>query len=198
MGVLYNPQNVVVGLAVGYFAEAASSLVMPANTIGFGGDWGASWQQAGGTEEGWRLGGESSATNHNIEEQPNPVLVTLDTRTLTISASLAEDTLDSMRLAFGGGTIVTTAGVSPAPTIKNFTLSETVDEFAFGLDMQTIPAPGVPGKRVTRRIIIPRMSGSGSVDVAFRRAASKRLWPLQMTQLCKPSEVIIREIIPTA
>jgi hypothetical protein len=197
MGVLYNPQNVVVGLAVGYYAEAAADLTLPANSVEFGGDWGVDWQQAGGTEEGWRLGGESSTTSHNIEEQANPVIVVLDTRTLTISASLAEDTLDSMRLAFGGGTITTTAGVAPAPTIKEFKLSENVEEFAFGLDMQTIPSP-IDGKRITRRIIIPRMSGSGAVDIAFRRAASKRLWPMTMTQLCKPSEVVIREIIPTA
>ena len=192
MGLLYNPQNVVVGLAVGYYAEVGATL--PDNDVEFAGDWGTDWQQAGGTEEGFRLGGSSSSTPHNIEEQPNPVLVTLDNRTLTISAALAEDTLESMRLSFGGGTITTTPGTGGAPTVKAFQLSETVDEFAFGLDMQTVSnAFG----RVTRRIIIPRMSGSGDVDVAFRRAASKRLWPLMMTQLSKPSEVIIRELIPT-
>lgn len=195
MGILYNPQNVVVGLAVGFFAEVGATL--PADTVAFAGDWGEDWTQAGGTEEGWRLGGESSSTPHTIEEQPNPVLTTLDSRSLTISASLAEDTLESMRLSFGGGTIEVTVGAPPAATIREFHLSETVEEFAFGLDMETYPS-AIAGKRVVRRIIIPRVSGSGNVDVAFRRAAAKRLWPLQMTQLCKPSEVVIKEIVPTA
>lgn len=187
MGVLYNPQNVVVGLAVGYFAEVGTA--PPANTVAFAGDWGVAWEQAGGTEEGWRLGGDTSTTPHNIEEQANPVLVTLDQRSLNISAALAEDTLDSMRLSFGGGTITTTPGVAPAPTIKTFTLSEGIDEFAVGLDMMTHGG-------ATRRIIIPRASGSGSVDVAFRRAAAKRLWPVQFSALSKPSEIIIKDIVP--
>jgi len=181
MGVLYNPQNVVVGLAVGYFAEVGATI--PADTIPFAGEWGVDWEQAGGTEEGWRLGGDTSTTSHNIEEQPNPVLVTLESRGMNISASLAEDTLESMRLSFGGGTITLNA----ATGVTNFRLSEGIEEFAIGLDMQT-----VAGK--TRRIIIPRASGSGSVDVAFRRSANKRLWPVQFAALCKPSEIIIRDI----
>lgn len=196
-GVLYDPKNVVVGLAIGHFAEVGTA--PPANTVAFGADWGTGWSQAGGTEEGFRLSAEASTTSHNIEEQPNPVLTTLDARTLAIAAALAEDTLDSMRLSFGGGTITTVVGTAGAPTVKTFALSENVDEFAFGLDMETYPVSvGGVLKRVTRRIIIPRMSGSGSVDVAFRRAAAKRTWPLSLTQLCKPSEVIIRDLIPTA
>jgi hypothetical protein len=184
MGILYTPENVVVGLAVGYFAEVGSAV--PANTVPFAGTWGTPWKQAGGTEEGWRLGGDSSTTPHTIEEQPNPVLVTLETRGMTISASLAEDTLDSMRLAFGGGTIT----VDAVAGVTDFKLSEGIDEFAVGLDMKTIG-----GK--TRRVIIPRASGSGSVDVGFRRSAAKRLWPVQFSALCKPSDIIIRDIVPT-
>lgn len=187
MGVLYNPQNVVVGLAVGYFAEVGT--VAPDNTVEFAGDWGTGWEQAGGTEEGWRLASDMSTTPHNIEEQANPVLVTLDSRNINISAALAEDTLDSIRLAFGGGTILVTPGTPPAATIHEFTLTEGIDEFAVGLDMQTVGG-------ATRRIIVPRASGSGTVDVAFRRAAGKRLWPVQFQMLSKPSELIIRDIIP--
>lgn len=183
MGVLYNPQNVVVGLAVGFVAEVGTAL--PADTVEFAGDWGVDWVQAGGTEEGWRLGSNTSTTPHKIEEQPNPVLTTLDSRDFNIAASLAEDTLDSMRLAFGGGTI-TVDGITGVTT---FTLSDGIDEFMVGLDMMT-----VGGK--TRRIILPRASGSGNVDVAFRRAAAKRLWPVQFTMLNKPSELIIKDIDP--
>ena len=189
MGILYNPQNVVVGLAVGYFAEVGST--PPADTVAFAGDGGTDWEQFGGTEEAWRLGGDSSTTPHNIEEQPNPVLVTLDQRGLNISAALAEDTLESIRLSFGGGTITTTPGGAGVPTVKEFKLSDGVDEFMVGLDMQTEGG-------ITRRIILPRASGSGSVDVAFRRAAGKRLWPVQFAATCKPSEIVVKEITPAA
>lgn len=187
MGVLYNPRNVVVGLAVGYFAVANTA--MPANTVALFGDWGAAWKQAGGTEEGWRLGGDSSTTNHNIEEQPNPVAVTLESRGINISAALAEDTLDTLRLSFGGGTITTTPGATGQPTVSEFKLSSDVEEFAVGLDMRTVGG-------ATRRIYIPRAAGSGSVDVAFRRASAKRTWPVQFAALCKPEEIVIRDILP--
>ena len=52
MGILYNPQNVVVGLAVGYFAEVGATL--PANSVEFPRDWGTDWEQAGGTEDDGR------------------------------------------------------------------------------------------------------------------------------------------------
>ena len=187
MGVLYNPQNVVVGLAVGYFAVANTA--MPANSIEAFGDWGVAWEQAGGTEEGWRLGADASTTNHTIEEQPNPVAVTLESRGINITAALAEDTLDSLRLAFGGGTIVTTPPGSGTPGVSEFKLASGVEEFAVGLDMQTVGG-------ATRRIYIPRAAGSGNVDVAFRRSAAKRTWPVQFSALCKPEDIIIRDIIP--
>lgn len=182
MGVLYDPQNVVVGLAVGYYAEVGA--IAPANTVPFAGDWGTGWVNPGGTEEGWRLTGDASTQSHTIEEQPNPVLQTLESRTMGIAAALAEDTLESLRLAFGGGTITTAAA-----GVRDFKLSEGIEEFAVGLDMQTVGG-------VTRRIVIPRASGTGSVDVAFRRSAAKRLWPVQFNALCKPSEIIIRDITP--
>ncbi len=181
MGVLYDPQNVVVGLAVGYWAEVGET--PPADTVEFDGAWGGNWTNPGGTEEGWRLTGDASTQSHNIEEQPNPVLQTLESRTLGFAASLAEDTLESLRLAFGGGTI-TTDGVTG---VKSFTLSSGIEEFAVGLDMKTVGG-------VTRRIIIPRASGTGSVDVAFRRSSAKRLWPVQFTALCKPEDIIVKDI----
>lgn len=180
-GVLYNPQNIVIGMAIGYYGVVGAA--PPADTVKFGGDWGAAWVNPGATEEGWRLTGESTTTPHNIEEQPNPVIMTKDSQTLGIAASLAEDTLESLRLAFAGGTITTDAMTG----VKNFKLAEGIDEFAIGLDMRT------HGGR-TRRIILPRASGAGAVDVAFRRAASKRLWPVQFNMLNRPSDLIIREL----
>jgi len=189
MGILYDPQNVIVGQAVGYFAPAGT--LMPANTVAAFGDWGVDWAQAGGTEEGWRLGGDSSTTNHTIEEQPNPVAVTLESRGINITAALAEDTLDTLRLSFGGGTITTTPAGAGVGVINEFTLSDNVDEFAVGLDMITVGG-------ATRRIYVPRAAGSGNVDVAFRRSAAKRTWPVAFAALCKPSEIIIRDILPAA
>lgn len=182
MGFLYDPQNVVVGAAMAYFAAVGET--PPASTVKFGTPWGGDWINPGGTEDGYRLTADSSTQSHTIEEQPNPVLVTLETRGLGIAASLAEDTLDSLRLAFAGGTI-TVAGSGLA--VKTFQLATGIEEFAVGLDMDTVAG-------VTRRIIIPRASGAGSVDVAFRRSASKRLWPIQFSALCPPEDIIIQDI----
>lgn len=182
MAFLYDPQNVVVGAAMGYFAPVGEPA--PADTVKFGTPWGGEWVNPGGTEDGYRLTGDSSTQAHSIEEQPNPVLNTLETRSLGIAASLAEDTLDSLRLAFAGGTI-TVAGTGLA--VKTFALATDVEEFAVGLDMATVGG-------ITRRIIIPRASGAGSVDVAFRRSASKRLWPIQFTALCPPEDIVIKDI----
>ncbi len=180
-GLLYNPQNVVVGVAIGHYAPVGTA--PPADTVLFGGDWGPEWVNPGATEEGWRLTAAATSTAHNIEEQPNPVLNTRESQTVGIAASLAEDTLESLRLSFGGGTITTVAGTG----VKIYTLPDTMEEFAIGLDMKT------HGGR-TRRIILPRSSGSASVDVGFRRSASKRLWPIQFDMLNKPSELFVRDL----
>lgn len=192
-GVLYTPNNVIVGQAAGYFAPADEPA--PADTVAAFGDWAGQWVNPGGTEDGWKLTGNQSTTDHRIEEQASVVRQTLESRTFGIGASLAEDTLENIKYAFGGGTIVVTPGTAGAPTVKVFTLSDEVDEFAVGLDMQT--AGGSFGL-ATRRIIIPRAVSAASVDTAFRRSAAKRLWPVAFVAVCKTSEIIVKDIVPTA
>lgn len=187
MGILYSPANVVVGQAAAHIGPADEP--MPANNVEVFGDWGGNWKRPGGTEDGWKLTGQQSKNEHRIEEQASAVMQSLESRTIGIAAALAEDTLESIKFAFGGGTITTTVGVGGLPTIKEFRLSDNIDEFAIGLDMQTVGG-------ATRRIYIPRVTAGESIDVAFRRAAGKRLWPVQFASVCKPSDIVIRDIIP--
>lgn len=193
MGILYDPHNVVIGQASGFFGPANEPLPAmsvplyghPANHATPG--WGGNWVAAGATEEGFTLNGEQSSTDHNIEEQAAPVKKTLDSRSLGIGAQLAEDTLNNVRLAFGGGTITVTEDPDLGLLITRFTLSSNVDELAVGLDMATID-----GK--IRRIRIPTATSSENVEVNFRRAASKRLWPVQFVSTCREDEIDIIEI----
>lgn len=183
MGLLYNPENVVVGQAAGYFG--LPNTAPPAHNVPLFGDWGPGWAAAGATNEGWSLNGDQSTTQHRIEEQANAVRNTLDQRTFGVNAALAEDTLKNVRTSFGGGTITTS--VEGGKLITRFTLADDIEEFSVGLDMATV------GGKI-RRIVIPRATTGASVSVGFRRTADKRLWPVQFVATCASDEIEIYEI----
>lgn len=181
---LYDPTKVKIGNALGYLAafDAVPAPALPANTVALWTDWSianASWTKMGATEESFQLNSEVSLEQHYIEEQATPVATSKTTQAFSITASLAQDTLQSMAYAWDG-TITTSANVD------TLVLNTDVKVFAFGLEMQN-PAG------FARRLFIPRATLASGGATAYRRAASKRLYPLTITAICKPEEITIKE-----
>lgn len=196
-GVLYNPDNVVVGNAVLRLIPWVLGDVEPnvADTIELFSediaDWPNPWFSAGATDEGFKLNTDTSTTTVTIEEQATPVGETVEGKTIAITAALAEDTMQSLRLAWGGSDITVAAAASGVPGTNKMTLTDQVSYYTAILEMSNKFG-------LARRIYIPKTSVTGSGDTSFRRAADKRLYPLSVTSICKPSEIEVVDVVAVA
>lgn len=194
MGILYDANNVKVGVATTWICPwlQPTPTVQPLDTVtGFGTLWAAPWVQLGATDEGWKIGAQRNRQNITIEEQQIPVDSKTTDLALLIQAALAEDTMQTMQLAFGGGTIVVTAPATGIPGNSKMFLS-SLDLF-YTVGMETLNKQGF-----ARRYYIPKCTIGGSGDTEFRRAAGARLYPLQITAVCDPTEIKITEITAAA
>lgn len=195
-GKLYDGNNVVVGNAVLYtkvWDALTPAELLPDETDIF--DilaWEADgWESAGATNEGFKINAEASTTTVTIEEQATPVGESLEGKSLSIEAALAEDTLKSMSMAWGGGLITSAPAASGTPGTQKMSLSNEIQYVAGVLEMKNFR--GLP-----RRIFVPKLSLFGAGETSFRRAADKRLYPIRLNSLCRPDEVEIVDIVAPA
>jgi hypothetical protein len=187
-GVLYDPNNVVVGNAVLWYTPwTVVPKVQVANTVAVFTTtaWeSAAWVGAGATDEGFKVHVETSLTDVMVEEQATPVAETVESKLITIEAALAEDTLETMRLAWNGNTIATVAG---PPANRTMALQDQVNFWTVCLEMKNLLG-------FARRIYIPKATINGSGDTAFRRAADKRLFPVRVSSICPTSAIVITDM----
>lgn len=184
----YDRANVVVGLAALFYQpyNSASPPAMPADTVLSGTAWPSPWVRIGATNEGVNLGFARETTDIRIEEQANPV----DTRTSTlgfnITTVLAEDTLESMLLAFGGGSISVVAAGVGTWGYRNLTISDEMTDFSLGFEGQN--KHGYP-----RRFIVPVVKSVAEVESPYRRA-EKHMYNVTFRSLSPLSESPIHDI----
>lgn len=195
-GALYDSNNVVTGHAVLWttpWVLGAVKAPIADNTAVFTFTaWEtAGWVAAGATDEGFKVNVETSTTTVNIEEQSTPVDETVEGKSLSIEAALAEDTMIAMQNSWGGGTIVTTAAASAVPGKQVMPLDNNIKYVTATLEMKN-------NKGFARRIYIPKMSLYGSGETSFRRSAAKRLKPIRLTSLCPPDQIVITDITAAA
>lgn len=195
-GSLYNADNVVVGNAVLWLTPwvAGAVVALPDDdTPLFDVDaWEAlGYVGAGATNEGFKVNVETSTTTVTIEEQSTPVDETIEGKTMTIEAALAEDTLETIRLSWGGGNIVVTPPGVGQPGKRRMTLSDAIAHYTAALEMRNFNG-------FARRIRIPKVSVSGSGEVSFRRSADKRLYPIRVASLSAPTDIEIVDITASA
>lgn len=196
-GILYDANNVVVGNAVLRLApwvlgdvepNVADDVPLFSQDIG---DWPDPWFSAGATDEGFKLNVDTSTTTVTIEEQSTPVGETVEGKAIAIQAALAEDTMQSMRLSWGGSNIVVAAAASGVPGTEKMTLTDDIKYYTAILEMANKFG-------LARRIYIPKTSVTGSGDTAFRRAADKRLYPLSVSSICAPTEIEVVDVVAPA
>lgn len=187
-GLLYDANNVVVGNAVLWYTPwLVSTKTQVADTVALfnTSTWeAAGWIGAGGTDEGFKIAAEANTQDVMIEEQSTPVTTTVESRTIGIEMALAEDTLETMKLAWNGGTINTVAG---PPAKRTMALQDAINFWTVVLEMRN-------SLGFARRIYIPRGTFTGSGDTEFRRAADKRLYPLRFNSNCNISQILITEM----
>lgn len=192
MADLYDVNNVVVGKAVLWLApwDAVTPPDPPADTVALFDVYPSPWKGAGGTDEGFKITIDANTQDINIEEQSTPVARNVDTRTVTIEAALAEDTMQSMQWAYGGNVVTTAAGTGQ-PGKSVLTLNDDLQVWSAVLETKNSFA-------LPRRYFIPKMVSAGSVEVSFRRAAAKRMYPLTLGSICATGDMQFTEITAPA
>lgn len=186
-----NPDTtkVILGYATGYTAPANTAA--PLDTLAAGATWLTPWVFWGGTEEGLTLTVGTNTSEISIEEQSIPVLTVVNAKTVTVAVSLSEDTLESMKLAYGGGTITTTAAASAQVGKKTLALSDSLDPLAVGFE-------AINSQGFWRRVYIPSVLSTGTVGTPYRRAANNRAYPVELHATCRPDQIVIKDMTAAA
>lgn len=197
----YTPDFVLTGPAQLWTQpySATTPAVLPADTIALGGLWLAPWAAIGATKEGVTAEFQRTMTDIMIEEQYTPVDQKTESAQFTFTAILSEDTLETVKLAYGGGTITTTAAGTGVKGKKTLVLSDETQYIAVGLESFAHPRVGMTGGEVPwRRVLVPKVISVAQVQTPYRRAASQRVYPVTFTSLSAISACTIIELNASA
>lgn len=191
----YDRKNVLRGMAALWVApyNASAPIGLPGNALALGGDWAnittgnAAWKPIGATESGVTMRFTRETTDISIEEQVNPVDVATNTLDPRVECTLAEDTLDTMMLAYGGGTVATVAPGSGTVGTQELTISEEVQHLTLGME-------GVNNKGFWRRVVFQDVLSVAEVETSYRRAETQRLYAVSFRMVSPISQLKIREM----
>jgi hypothetical protein len=189
----YNPKNVVRGPAALWYQPQSDDAVLPDNTLPLGGDWADDtlgdplWTPIGATQSGVSINWTRKTADISIEEQSNPVDVATDTLDPTIECVLSEDTLETMALAYGSGTITTVAPTSTVPGYKEITFSENLDHITLGFE-------GINSKNYWRRGLWADVLSTATVKTDYTRIKTQRLYAVSFRLLSPIKNMKLREM----
>lgn len=189
----YERKRIMSGLVQVYLGpyDELTPLALPADTVALGGAWPAGWVPIGATETGVNLLFRRSTQNLTIEEQLTPVAVETTEVECKVEATLAQDTFETMRVAFGGGEITTTAAGVGQIGKKELVISTDLEHFSLGLE----------GKNTYghwRRVLIPDVVSVADVEQANRRAAALRMYKVSFGSLVPPEDMTFIEMTAPA
>lgn len=191
----YDRKNILRGMAALWVAEydATAPLTLPDNGLPLGGDWADPddgdplWKAIGATESGVTMRFTRETTDISIEEQVNPVDVATNTLDPRVECTLAEDTLQTMMLAYGGGSIAPVAPTATTVGTEELTIAEEVQHLTLGME-------GVNNKGFWRRILFQDVLSVAEVETSYRRAETQRLYAVSFRMVSPISQLKIREM----
>lgn len=157
----------------------------PDSTALFAG-WTSPWVHPGLTNEGVNFAFERDLTFHRVEEQSSPVDVTVNSSTMSLATALAEETLENLKSAMGGGAIVTQAAAVGVIGKKTLTPSDTLDKIAVGLEAKN--AFGF-----FRRIYVPRAVSTSNIEIANRRSEAKRMFGATFQSISDMADISVTD-----
>ena len=184
----FNRSNVLTGLASMYTMplDGVNTPDLPDDTVALGTAWTAPWTPVGATQEGLAFEFSRNTQDITVEEQVTPVDVRTTDLAFNMNMVLSEDTLETMLLAYGGGTLTTTAAGASTPGTRTLQISSEVSYFAFGFE-------GKNAKAQWRRVLVPYCVSVGNASTTYRRADSQRMYEISLRSLVAPEDVIIKE-----
>jgi hypothetical protein len=161
---------------------------IPPDTLAHGAVWThQDWVPLGASQEGLNFGFTRETNDIMIEEQPNPVDRRTESLQFTASVTLAEDTFETMRIAYGGGTIVDVPATASAHGYQELQVSDEMEDFAFGFEGQN-------QWKKARRVCIPVCKSAGEIETTYRRSEEQRLYAVSFISLVPLSDCTFRNI----
>lgn len=194
----YTRKNVIRGMAQIWTRPQDDTAVLPSNTLAIGGDWStpatgnALWTSIGASESGATVRFSRATNDITIEEQLNPVDIATTSIDPRIEVTLAEDTLETMKLAYGGGTITTVAPASGIPGYRELTIAQDIDHLTIGLEGENTKT-NASNVRQWRRILWLDVLSVADVETSYRNAETQRLYAVSFRLVSPISSMLIRE-----
>lgn len=188
----YTRKNVIRGMAQIWTRPQDDAATLPSNALALGGDWAtpatgnALWTPTGASESGATVRFSRSTNDITIEEQLNPVDIATTAIDPRIEVTLSEDTLEIMKLAYGGGTITTVAPASGVPGYRELKVAEDIEHLTLGLE-------GMNTKSQWRRILWLDVLSVADVETSYRRAETQRLYAVSFRLVSPIDQMLIRE-----
>lgn len=189
----YTAANVLTGSAKMYTQVYNSAVppVTPADSVALGTNWAAPWTPIGATENGVQFSFKRSTDDITIDEQVTPVDKRTKDVNFMIEVELSEDTLNTMLLAYGGGTVATTAAASGVTGVKVLTIASDLTYFSFGFE-------GINPFGLPRRVVVPISVSTANAKTRYQRAKKQRTYATSFESLVAPELVVIREVTAAA
>jgi hypothetical protein len=188
----YTRKNVVRGVAAIWTRPQSDAATLPSNALPLGGDWAdatlgnVAWTPIGASESGATVRFSRATNDITIEEQLNPVDIATTSVDPRIEVTLAEDTLETMKLAYGGGQITTVAPASGIPGYRELRIAEDIEHLTLGLE-------GLNSKSQWRRVLWLDVLSVADVETAYRRAETQRLYSVSFRLVSPIADAVIRE-----
>jgi hypothetical protein len=178
--------KVVVGTGFMWTAPAPLRVPepMPADTISYGADWAGLWKYIGGTIGGVAVSAAPKMVSINIEEQSSDVDTKVDTQTIKVTAELSEETVNNLKLSFGGGIVTTVAAASGIIGKSTLALSDNKDLLSVGVDL-------LNSFGFFTRYYVPIVRSTGTLNVKMLRAKAQRSYMLELTAICPINQIQI-------
>jgi hypothetical protein len=164
--------------------------VPPEDTAALGEAWTDPWASAGATDSGLTYAVSRSITDVTIDNQMTPASQYTESMDIHAEFNLAEDTMESMALAYGA-TLAKVAASSGTPGTTTLTISEDLPYLALGFEGKT-PAG------FWRRVVLPRVANTAEVSTAYNRSGDKRMYQCSFKLYQAPSTASIREMTAKA
>lgn len=186
----YDRKNVIRGQAQIWLRSYDPTATLPANTLALGGDWATAnpnWKPIGATEGGVTMRFTRETTDITVEEQVNPLDVATNTLDPRIECTLAEDTLETMMTAYGGGTLNVVAPGVGTPGTRELTISDELQHLTLGME-------GVNADGYWRRALWLDVLSVAEVETSYRRAETQRLYACSFRLVSPVSDLKIREM----
>lgn len=188
----YTRKNIVRGMAALWIAPYSTTApaALPANEEPLGYDWsegvGSLWTSLGASESGATMRMTRETTDITVEEQSNPVDVAVNTLDPRIEITLAEDTLETMRVSWGGGEITTVDPTATTPGYMELSVSQDLEHFTLGLEAEN-------SFKMARRVLFLDVLSVAEVETSFRRAEGTRLYACSFRLISPIEDLVIRE-----